>query len=216
MRIRRSRDVSGPVRLHLGPGAAWTKPDDTWLSVDVDPRRGDIHVNFGQFDRLPVEDGAALAIYGSHVFEHISPWHSDAVFAECARTLAPGCRLRIVLPDVRRSIEAYLAGDDTFPLFVRRRARARQQYGDDYTLFDCLREDFISRSGQQDLLGDFALAHQNAWDFPALEAALRRAGFGAVERRDFQDVGCSDFEFEGTYPSEANESDRSLYAEAVR
>jgi len=40
---------------------------------------------------------------------------------------------------------------------------------------------------------------------------LRRAGFspGKIRKTD-----CSDFSFEGTYPSEANEEYRSLYVEA--
>jgi hypothetical protein len=86
----------------------------------------------------------------------------------------------------------------------------------DYTLFDCLREDFLSRSSQPQLLGQRALAHQNAWDFAAIKTDLLRAGFSQVERRQFREVGTPDFSFEGTYRSQANRTDRSLYVEAVK
>lgn len=219
-RARAAREVSDieGARLHLGPGPHWTKPDDGWITIDADSTRADVVLDLNAMDRLPFRSGSIAAIYGSHVFEHVGPWHAQRLFEECYRVLAPGATMRMVLPHVRRSIEAYVASDASYPLFVRRRERAKQLQGVDYTLFECLREDFISLSGQSDLLGPHALAHQNAWDFGALQAALARAGFRPedVRERAFQVSGTTDFAFEGTYPSEANEHDRSLYVEAVR
>jgi predicted SAM-dependent methyltransferase len=113
-----------PLKLHFGPGPGWTKPDDDWLAVDVDPERADLVVDFGEFKRLPLESGSVSAIYGSHVFEHISLYVTPKLFKECYRVLQAGGRMRMVLPDVERSIKAYLAGDAEFPLFAGRRARA--------------------------------------------------------------------------------------------
>jgi len=207
----------GPHRLHIGPGPRWVAPDDSWLTTDVDPARGDLTLNLNELDRLPLPSGSTLAIYASHTFEHVSVFRIQRVLTECHRILAPGGILRIVVPDVVESIRRYLAHDEGFELFERRRERVSQKYGQKYTLFECMREDFISRSMQTDLLGE-ALAHQNAWDFESLRADLVRAGFdeGRIVERGFREIGSPDFAFEGTYPSEANESYRSLYVEATK
>jgi hypothetical protein len=110
-----------------------------------------------------------------------------------------------------------MRGNSRYLLFQRRKKRAKQSWGlDDYTLFECLREDFISCTGQTQLLDPQGLAHQNAWDFETIVRDLCRAGFRAedVHRMTFRTTNCSDFEFEGSYPSEANEEYRSLYVEA--
>lgn len=172
----------GPYKLHLGPGAEWTKPGSEWLAVDVDPERADLMMDLNAFDRFPLPAGSVVCIYGSHVFEHVNIWTSQSVFNECYRILRPGGYLRVVLPDVRRSIEAYLADDWGYELFRRRRRRAEDVWGiTDYTLFDCLREDFLSKSLQSELLGPRALAHQNAWDFESLHRSLQGAGFRTGE-----------------------------------
>ncbi len=123
--------------------------------------------------------------------------------------------MRLVLPDARKSIERYLANDDSFELFQRRKQRAKR-HGIDYTLWECMRECFVSRSCQQGVLGENTLAHQNAWDFDTINADLKRAGFATVEKSGFQMSSTREFDFEGTFHSEANEAFRSLYVEAQR
>lgn len=207
-----------PAKLNFGPGPNWTKPDNSWLSVDVDPDLGDIVVNFQDFERLPLPDRSVECVYGSHVFEHMSIFSSQLVFNEIHRVLQPGGIARIIVPDVEKSMREYLNGNTDFPLFRRRRERAKKNQAIDYTLFECMKEDFLSPSGQTDLLGRRALAHQNAWDFETLVTHLQRAGFkhDAIRRMNFQESQTPLFSFEGTYPSEANEDYRSLYVEAVR
>lgn len=206
-------------KLHIGPGAGWNKPDKEWITLDVDSTRADIVINFNDnFDRLSLNDESVKCIYGSHIFEHISVYTCPQVFKECYRILTPGGHFRLVLPDVRRSMQLYLQGQDTFPLFQHRSERAKRMYNLEYTLFECMKEDFISRSGQANLLGNHILAHQNAWDFETIVRDLCRAGFQAehIYQLAFRKTMCPDFEFEGTYPSEANEDYRSLYVEAVK
>lgn len=203
-------------KLHIGPGRGWEKPGAEWLTLDIDPTRADVVVNFNYFEKLSLEDGTVQSIYGSHVFEHISIYLSSRLFEECYRILVPGGYFRLVLPDARKSIEEYVQGNIDFPLFQRRKQRAKERYGLDYTLFECMKEDFLSRSGQAKLLGTQALAHQNAWDFETIVRDLCRAGFRAedIQQVGFRHTHCPDFEFEGSYPSEANEDYRSLYVEA--
>jgi len=207
------------VKLHFGPGPVWKKPGNEWLAVDVDSKRGDIVLNFNSgFKKLPLKDNSVECIYGSHIFEHISIYVCPLLFEECYRVLAPGGYFRLVLPDVRKSIEQYLNNNIEFPLFTRRAERAKEKYGIKYTIFECLKEDFLSRSGQSRLLGKYGLAHQNAWDFEAISSDLFRAGFESenISLMSFQKTNCEDFSFEGTYESEANEYYRSLYVEVSK
>lgn len=136
---------------------------------------------------------------------------------ECFRVLLPGGVVRIIVPDAVESIRQYIAGNENFRLFQRRRDRAQRLYGQRLTLFECMKGDFLSKNGQPALLGE-KLAHQNAWDFESMVATLMRGGFNPaqIRRAEFKDIGSPEFQFEGTYPSEANESDRSLYIEAKK
>jgi predicted SAM-dependent methyltransferase len=175
-------------------------------------------VNFQQFESLPLQDKSCSCVYGSHVFEHMSIFKTPLVFKEIYRVLEKRGVFRIVLPDAEKSVREYLSGNTNFPLFKRRRERVRTMYGHDYTLFECMRDDFISRSGQAELLGNNALAHQNAWDFETLCNHLEQAGFdkNKIRKMAFRESSVDYFKFEGTYPSEANEDYRSLYVEASK
>lgn len=232
LEIRRNR-VKGRVRsfltmrrvakldnicLNIGPGANWTKPAPNWLSVDVDPRIGDIVVNLCEFPGFPLKENIVSCIYASHVLEHVSMNRIQFLLNDCFRVLKPNGWMRIVLPDVEKSMREYLKGNREFQLFVRRRERARTWFGEEYTLFDCLKEDFISRSGQPHLLGKYALAHQNAFDYETLVKHLRIAGFDQTRiwRSGFRLSKCPDFSFEGDFESEANEDYRSLYVECQK
>lgn len=206
---------AAPYNLHFGPGPSWIKPDNSWITIDLDPDRGDLVLNFRDFEHLSLPDQQVSSVYGSHVFEHVNPHVSNLLFREIYRVLMPGGIFRLVLPDVERSIKAYLENDLEFSLFRRRRDRAKEHWGLDYTAFDCLREDFISRGMQHDLLGARTLAHQNAWDYASLACELNSIGFETI-LSGFQSSVCDAFSFEGTYPSEANEVSRSLYVDAVK
>ena len=205
-------------KLHFGPGAGWKKPSDDWLTIDIDPQRGDIVMDFREYAGLPLPDASVSAIYASHTFEHVSIFTIPAVLKDCYRVLTRGGRMRVVVPDARESMQQYFNGNAEFPLFARRRKKARAIYGEDYTLFECLKEDFLSRSNQELLMGQDQLAHQNAWDFESFARSLGRCGFDEshVKRSTFRGSAFDDFAFEGSYPSEANEEDRSLYIEVTK
>lgn len=204
-------------KLHFGPGAQWKKPGPEWLTIDIDPARADILLDFNKITEIPLPDNSVSCIYGSHVFEHMSIFAAPVVFSECFRVLVPGGFFRLVLPDVRKSIEEYMKGNIDFPLFRKRIDFAKKRFGyDEFTIFEALKGDFLSPTGQPDLLGETGLAHQNAWDYESIVCDLGRAGFspGKIKKMGFRETDYLDFAFEGTYPSEANEEYRSLYIEA--
>ncbi|MCC5853786.1 MAG: methyltransferase domain-containing protein [Alkalimonas sp.] len=207
------------TKLHFGPGPNWVKPDESWGSIDADGFRGDYIIDFNKFEGLPFADNSIECIYGSHIFEHISIFTAPAVFKECFRVLeTEGC-FRIVLPDVRKSIEQYLQGNRDFELFQRReRSLKRLMNVDEVSLFELLKGDFLSPSSQTDIFDKQTLAHQNAWDFDAIVIELKRAGFATekITRSQFQQSRFDCFNFEGTYHSEANEADRSMYVDVSK
>lgn len=206
------------IKLNLGPGPNWRKPDKYWYSVDIDPALGDIVVNFQDFNEFPLKTNTVECVYGSHVFEHMSIFKTPLIFSEIHRILKKGGILRLILPDAEKSIKEYANRNQEFELFKRRKERAKIKYNKDYTLFECMKEDFLSPSGQVGLLGENSLAHQNAWDFETLQSDLILAGFNAdkIYKMDYQKSNCNSFSFEGTFPSEANEDYRSLYVEAIK
>lgn len=204
--------------LNIGPGPHWKKPSGKWVSLDIDSRIGDIVLNLCEFSRLPFRDSTVECIYASHVFEHVSIHKTQLLFNECFRVLKAGGYMRIVVPDVVKSMEEYFKRNADFRLFARRRERAKRIYGEDYTMFECLKEDFISRSSQPLLLRKYALAHQNAFDFETLVKHLRVAGFKEhmIWKCRFRETRRPDFSFEGEFKSEANETYRSLYCECQK
>lgn len=210
--------VSENAKLNFGPGPNWIKPSSDWLNVDVDPYLGDVVVNFQDFEKLPFQDNTIECVYGSHVFEHISIFKTPIVFAEIFRVLKKNGVFRLILPDAEKSINEYVKGNKEFLLFKRRKERASKIYNKNYTLFECLKEDFLSATGQVNLLGKNTLAHQNAWDYETIHVDLQIAGFESdkIKKMDFQLSQSENFSFEGNYPSEANEDYRSLYVEAIK
>ena len=197
------------MKLNFGPGKKWKKPDTTWLTIDVEPY-ADIKVNLQEFTDLDLPFGSCEAVYGSHVFEHISIFKSPIVFQEINRVLKRGCVFRLVIPDVMKSILHYIQHDEGFPLFKRRLKRNPH-----YTPFECLREDFLSPSKQQ-IFGKDTLAHQNAWDEETIRKDLHEAGFRKVFKMGYGRSITDHFDFETTYKSEAQQHDRSLYFEAIK
>ena len=81
-----------------------------WVNLDLFPAPG---VTMRVDCRRPLGDGAARGIHVEHYFEHLEPATERPCFlAECRRCLEPGV-LRIIVPDMRKHVEAYLADDWT-------------------------------------------------------------------------------------------------------
>jgi len=197
--------------LHFGPGAGWAKPSNEWLTVDIDKQRGDIVLNLNEFSGFDIASHSIEGIYASHTFEHVSMFKIDRLWEDCARVLKPNCCMRIIVPDVVKSMREYFSGNEDFELF-----RSRKANNPSWTIFECLKADFISKSGQENLLSSTGLAHQNAWDFETMREQLLRCGFSRVNRSGFKQSDYDCFDFEGSYESEANHEYRSMYVEAVK
>jgi hypothetical protein len=79
--------LTGLKILHLGPGSQ----KEVWDSVTLD--RPDWNADT---DKIPFEDGEVGSIYATHFFEHLA--NPRFCLAECARVLASGAPLSILVP----------------------------------------------------------------------------------------------------------------------
>jgi len=197
--------------LHFGPGPVWKKPNKEWVAVDIDANRGDILLNFNEFKRFDIPDNSIEGIYASHTFEHVSMFIINKLWKDCSRVLKSGYCMRIIVPDVVRSMKEYFDKNGSYKQF-----KLRKNHNPNWTLFECMKADFISQSGQPHLLGEHGLAHQNAWDFETMEKQLTRCGFSQINKSGFKKSQFNCFDFEGSYPSEANHEYRSMYVEAIK
>lgn len=57
---------------------------------------------------LPFATESVAAIYASHILEHLYVEEARRLMADCFRVLAPGCALRVVVPDVRAIVLEYI------------------------------------------------------------------------------------------------------------
>lgn len=125
-----------PVRLNIGCGTA---PTSGWFNYDGSPavwlaarplllrllRAARLidggNMEFAKFSRardvryadattrIPHADRAVDVIYSSHMVEHLDRREARRFLAECRRVLKPGGRLRIVVPDLRITVNDYVA-----------------------------------------------------------------------------------------------------------
>ncbi len=90
-------------RLNLGCG---TKHHPAWTNVDFDP--DDPAVLRADFrEALPFPEASFEVVYHSQVLEHLPRSQALPFLRECHRVLAPGGRLRVVVPDLEGLVLEY-------------------------------------------------------------------------------------------------------------
>jgi predicted SAM-dependent methyltransferase len=126
---------------------------------------------------LPFGAGSMHGICSEHCLEHFPLPVAAAILKDCRRILAPGGRIRIVVPDAEIYIHGYMqarAGQTvTFP------------YQDIYK-FESISDPIlhVNRIFYQDRHSLFG--HRFMYDATMLEKLLKHAGFVAIERQSFQ------------------------------
>ncbi|MFZ4984160.1 MAG: class I SAM-dependent methyltransferase [Blastocatellia bacterium] len=63
-------------------------------------------------NRIPEDDSSVDLIYCCHMLEHLSRPDAGRFLRECHRVLKPSGSIRIVVPDIRKLIDSYLAAGD--------------------------------------------------------------------------------------------------------
>jgi predicted SAM-dependent methyltransferase len=92
------KNISGPVRLHLGCGSVKLAG---WINVDGEYMRNDPEVVIHDITTaLPVADNSVDEILLVHVIEHINPRYVDGMIREWLRVLKPKGTLALEWPDL--------------------------------------------------------------------------------------------------------------------
>ena len=87
--------TKGGIRLDIGAGE---NPQEGFVTVDKRPLpTTDILWDLEVFP-WPLPDDCCLTIVGSHIIEHIKPWHTIPLFDELWRVMKLGGQLALVCP----------------------------------------------------------------------------------------------------------------------
>ncbi len=100
--------------VNIGGGKGWQKfplsIQASWICMDsrvLGKRHLAIDLSSGE--PFPLGDNTVTAYYTSQTLEHVRLEKMPHVFAEMYRTLSPTGKLRIVVPDIRIGMKAYLS-----------------------------------------------------------------------------------------------------------
>jgi predicted SAM-dependent methyltransferase len=163
--------ASHGLKLHLGAADASLTG---WVNVDRWPAELSMDLRWG----LPFVDGAADLVYLCHVLEHFYyPDEARCVLEDIRRVLAPRGTARIVVPDIGRTLRAYVGNDRRF--FAARRAMWPW-----WPKADSRLEQVLGYAGVGAGPADFG-GHRFGYDFETLRALLRRAGFTRIVRSHY-------------------------------
>ena len=188
--LRKERGLS----LNVGTGG---RGIDGWVNVDAIRSHRDLTFTCDIRQRLPFHDGQFARIFAEHVVEHLD-FKQDVprVFAEFHRVLQPGGRVRIIVPDAERWLQAYTSNDPK-----EWEALGFRQLPSDMPTPMAMINHVFHQGGE----------HQFAYDFATMRWALNRGGFERVEKRTFGDSG------DPLLALDRSEHSRySLYVEAIR
>ena len=115
--------------------------------------------------RLPLEEGTVDVLYSSHMLEHLDHREARRFLSECARVMRPGGWLRLLVPDLKRYVDAYEATGDADVFIEQLRLAQPRTRG-------------LRRAVE--LLTGFR-GHRWMYDATSLTRLIERAGFVDVE-----------------------------------
>ncbi len=199
------------TKLHLGCGL--TAPQ-TWLNVDgsrnawlaqrpilrsiartlgmvpkyADEVKWPTNVTIHDIRKpLPWADGTFVAVYASHVLEHMYLGQARRLLKECARVLKPGGVVRMVVPDLRACVEDYVARREVDGYTGK--AAGLDAPGDVLNR-RLLFHDLEPAGGRNPVMTYYNLVnnfHHHKWmyDEETLAARLAEAGFKDIRRMGF-------------------------------
>jgi predicted SAM-dependent methyltransferase len=188
-RLRQQQDLS----LNLGSGG---KGLANWVNVEL-IRARDTTLCLDIRRKLPLADNSVGRISCEHVVEHLD-FREDipAVLADWFRVLRPGGIVRIIVPDAKAFLEAYVAGDRQQWLALNWDPQNLPH--DIYTPMHIINHTF-HQEGE----------HLFAYDAETLKWSLQQAGFV-----DFREMSFRQSSDPALALDQENHAPYSLYAEA--
>lgn len=189
--LRLRRDLS----VNIGSGG---KGHPDWVNIEIIPMR-DTTLCLDIRRRLPFADCSVARMLAEHIVEHVD-FRDDipAVFRDWYRVIQPGGVVRIIVPDAKRFLEAYVSDDPT--LWNLLGWDLEKKPDDIYTPMHIVNHIF-HQGGE----------HLFAYDFETIAWALRKAGFSIVEQMSHKVSRDPQLAID-----QENHAPYSLYVEAVK
>lgn len=194
MAIHRLRRREG-LSLNIGSGGRGLQD---WVNIEL-IRHRDTTICLDIRRRLPFADGSVRRILIEHVLEHVDfADDAPAMLRDYHRLLEPGGVLRIIVPDAKRFVEAYVSGDEA----------TWSELGWDIAH---LPSDLVTPMHVVNHVFHQGGEHLFGYDFETLKVLLSQAGFERIERRAFRQSADPQLAID-----QQNHAPYSLYVEAVR
>lgn len=197
------------LKLHIGAGSHILQG---WLNMDAGGSDLSLNINWG----LPLADGSARFVYCAHVLEHLRFVDQAPPFlADIYRVLAVGGVVRLVVPDLKKLLKAYVARDREF--FAR-----RHEY---YPLDDGFMDGGIANLNYILLFSGAAAQvlnfnHKFGYDERTLCDLLEDVGFRRIRECRFQASEHEDLRVddagENAHANNSNNVSYSLFMEATK
>lgn len=146
------------TKLHLGCGPHIFQG---WRNYDLDPGIGGFRCDLRE--PLPFETGKADYIFTEHAIEHLTLKEGQRLLNECYRVLKPGGVIRISTPNLRSIMNDY-------------RIKKTDRYAPTWSPETPAQ--FVNE-------GLRLWGHQFIYDLEEITIALRLAGFGPIDTREW-------------------------------
>ncbi|CAG2148885.1 class I SAM-dependent methyltransferase [Cupriavidus numazuensis] len=144
----------------------WQHLERGQLYTGMNGQDGSYMLNLDLKEGIPAHDGSLDLVYHSHMLEHLGYLDGIAFIQECYRVLAPGGKMRILVPDLELWAKAYLSSDRFF-LEEYQKVLDKDLYVTDAAIF-------MGMLHNHD--------HKCGYDFKTLTWVLERAGFAGIRR----------------------------------
>jgi methyltransferase family protein len=151
-------------------------------------------------NRWPWNDGSAVAVFSSHMVEHLEADEVRHFLVESFRVLRSGGVIRLALPDLRLAVEKYL----------RDKQAGDEHAADDFVTYLYLRPEVHGSLLYRTLVRLLHRPHLWMYDVDSLSLRLRDVGFVDVTPRQYQKGSCPDVELLDSRPED------SFFLEAIR
>lgn len=149
----------------------WNHLGEDQLYRDVNGQEGTFMLNFDLRKGIPAHDNALDLVYHSHMLEHLSYLDGLAFIRECYRVLAPGGKIRILVPDLELWAKAYLSNDRFF-LEEYQKVLDKDLYVTNGAIFMGMLHNH---------------EHKCGYDFATLKWVLESAGFSTIRKTLYAD-----------------------------
>lgn len=172
------------MNVNIGGTKKWNSVSESvraqWKVLDI-AGKPDFKHNINSGLRLPFKDGSVSNFFTSHTMEHVRFWLVVPLMKEMYRSLVPGGKVRVVVPNIAIHIKAYNERNAKWRAKGLSKRVHRELYPATY-LGSLLGYFYSFVKGGASSSRD---GHHMAFDMETLQWCLRGAGFRKVTEKRF-------------------------------